>query len=172
MSVQEMIAKAGSLLRPNRFKCRINFPVLLGADEASGQTELWIESSTVPGVETGSIEIPVVGGHLVKIAGDPVFPEFSCTILASSDEKIYRAMRLWSETMSSALTGTRANDLAYFADIVIEQLDGIDNVVQTWSLVGAWPTSIGEIALSKETRDEVLRFDATFVYQYSVTDLV
>jgi len=172
MSVQEMITKAGSLLRPNRFKCRINFPLVLGVDEAASQSELWCEVATIPSVETGVIEIDVEGGYTIKIAGDPVFPEFSCTFLSSSDQKIYRAMRAWEEVMTSAISGTRANDLAYFGNIEIDQLDGIGNVMQTTKLVGAWPSTVGEISLSKETKDEITRFDVSFQYQYPLTELV
>jgi hypothetical protein len=51
-------------------------------------------------------------------------------------------------------------------------MDGLNQTVQTWELVKIFPTSIGELALSKEDKDSYLQFDSSFACNDIITNLV
>ena len=171
-TIDELKAVLG-VVRPNRFNAKILFPGLIPGIETTDLTDIYIMSTSVPSRELGTLEIPVKGGSTLKLPGDEVFADWTCTIMLDKDMKIYRAIEAWMEAIKSPNTGLRLNDLAsVFASIQLEQLDGANGVIQTWQLLLAFPTSLGEVTMSKEEKDSYSQFDVTFAYSLRTTDLI
>lgn len=170
--IDSIMAQNGKILRPNRFKVTLYFPDVIVAQIAVLKSTVFALSTSVPSKETGIIEIPAYGGTPIKVPGDVTVPDWSCTFQADPDMTIYRALQRWKEFCSSTITGLRANDLVLFGGAEVQQMDGLNQTVQTWELVKIFPTSIGELALSKEDKDSYLQFDSSFACNDIITDLV
>jgi hypothetical protein len=65
----------------------------------------------------------------------------------------------------SANTGL-TNPVDYQSDLIVEQLDRDESVVKKYTFRGAFPTTMGEIELSYDEKDQVETFPVTFAYQY------
>ena len=169
-TIDELKAVLG-VVNPNRFNAKILFPAVVPGIEATNLTDVYIMSTSVPTKDLGVIEIPVKGGSTLKIPGDEVYGDWTCTIMLDKDMKIYRAIDTWMELIKSPLTGLKLNDLAsIMATIQLEQLDGAGGVIQTWQLLLAFPTSLGEVTMAKEEKDSYSQFDVTFAYSLRTTD--
>jgi hypothetical protein len=163
---------AHGLVRPNRFKSKIFFPEFLGGELPTAYSEVYIESTSIPSIDLGEIEVPLYGGSVLKIAGDEVYAPWSCTIKADGGLVVYKAIRRWMEFIKSPIVGTRAKDLSYLKNIELRLLDGANQTILTSELTSAFPTSLGEFTLSYEERDTISRFDCTFAYSIPVTDMI
>ena len=53
---------------------------------------------------------------------------------------------------------------AYY--IIIQQLDRGETVLKTYTLINAFPVSLGEIAVSYDTNDSIEDFTIDFAYEY------
>ena len=58
------------------------------------------------------------------------------------------------------------NPVDYQVDAFVDQLDRNGNTIKSYTLRGAYPTSIAEIPLDYGTNDAVEDFDVIFEYQY------
>ena len=62
--------------------------------------------------------------------------------------------------------GGATNPLDYQTDVVVQQLDRDDKVLKTYTLINAFPTGLGEIAVSYDTNDTIEDFTVDFAYEY------
>jgi len=62
------------------------------------------------------------------------------------------------------------NPVDYQVDMFVDQLDRNGATLKSYTLRGAFPTTLGDIALSYSTNSEVETFDCTLTYQYFETD--
>jgi len=169
--VNEYIAKLKSTVNPNRFRAKINFPSFLESNDASDLSEFMIQSTSVPSVDIGVIEIPIHGGEKLKVAGDKTYADWTATLICDVDFVLYKNFMKWSEYLKSTIAGTKAADFTYKVAIELTQLDGANQPIQTWSLIGAFPISIGELTMSTEDTDSYSTFDVTLSYDFMVTNL-
>ena len=169
--LDEMASKAGEILRPNRFRMKLFFPTIIGAQQASDLSEFFVLSSEAPAKTLGILEVPVTGGHVYKVPGDTVVPDWNCTMILDSNMTIYKALMRWQEFCNSLQSGLRANDLSLYGSAELSQLDGINQVVQTWELLKIFPTEVSPITYSKESRDELGQTDVSFAINDIVTNL-
>ncbi len=163
---------AGDILRPNRFKLKIHFPSIIGADNATNLTEVFAINTEIPSKTLGILEVPIQGGHVYKQAGDTTVPDWSVTLIADADMTIYRALQRWSEFCNSIQTGIRTNDLILFGGAEVQMLDGANQTVQMWEFVKIFPTEVGNLTLSKEEKDSFSQFDVNFSVNDIITNLV
>jgi len=75
------------------------------------------------------------------------------------------------EYIESAVAGVRANDLSYKTSVEIYQLDGRQNVIKNYILIGAFPNDKADIPLSQDANDEAHIFEITFSYDYYITSV-
>ena len=169
--IDKMVAETGEVLRGNRFKMTLYFPAILGLPEASKKAEFNVVSTEMPSAQIGTIEIPIFGGHKVKVAGNKVIPEWSCNMLLDGDMKTYRAISMWLEYIDSIETGLRSPDASMFGHAKIQLLNGAMQSAQTWQLKYIFPTDGGSISLSKEDTDAPLSHDISWVINDIITDM-
>jgi hypothetical protein len=160
-------ALKGGGARPNLFKVQMNFPLITG-----GKDELasfMIKGASLPPSTIGFIEVPYRGRKL-KIAGDRTYEAWTITVINDTNMEIRNAFERWSALINgnsanvSAFTGNDA--LGYMTDIYVDQLNQADEVVKTYTLVGAWPQNIAAIELNYETNDSIEEFTVDLYYQY------
>jgi hypothetical protein len=106
-------------------------------------------------------------GREMKIAGDRTFEDWTVTIINDTDFDVRDAFERWMNGINAHQSNTGlVNPVDYQADLIVDQLDRNSDVLKRYQFRGAFPTLVGPIALSYDTRDEVETFDVTFSYQY------
>lgn len=169
--IDAMVAQVEEVLRPNRFKVKITFPAAIVANDITPTFEYYCIATDVPSRTIGTIEVPLYGGKKLKIPGDSTIPDWSCTIIQDKGMKIYKAMQRWCEFIDSYKTGLRANPLAIFGAATVQQMDNINQPVQTWEMALIFPTDPGNVSMSKDDTDTYAQFDVNWTINDILTDL-
>jgi len=172
--IDSALEKTGRILRGNRFKADIFFPVALVAQGVQDRFSTFIQATEIPSSEIPAVEVPVGFGAVVKVPGDKTPPaDFNCTmILGEESVAIYRVMKRWQESMASNLTGLRGQGLAFYGGMTVQLYGNINNVEQQWEMIKIFPTSVGPLSLDKSSRDDYLTFDVSFVVNEVITNLI
>jgi len=141
--------------RPHAFKIEI-----LGV---SNKLEFMCMSSNVPGREIGTIEVPV-GNMQVPIPGDPPAVEWTTNCMLDTDFSIYDDVENWFDMIHhpETLIGADLSILLRTANIIL--LDNNHKEIKEYQLLNLWPKTLGELEISKESRDEIARFDVTWAF--------
>ena len=154
----------GGGARPNLFKVTINYPGFANGD--AELTSFLVEAASLPGSTFGIIPV-YFRGRILKMAGDRTFAEWNTTIINDTDFSIRNAIERWMNGINahSANTGL-TTPISYEADLKVDQLDRNGDVLKTYTFRGAYPTDLGDIALSYADNDTIERFTCTWAYQY------
>ena len=175
----------GGGTRPNLFEVSIpTFPSAIseawsaGDDSENGIFKFLCKATALPASNLGSIEIPF-RGRTLKVAGDRTFDDWTVTIINDEDFKLRTAFERWSNVMSRLDDATGVtNPTSYMTDGYVQQLgrggtiaagsnDGGESaVLRSYKFFDVFPITVGEIALSYDTTDQLEEFDVTFRYQY------
>ena len=165
LGVDDFKAKIrGGGARPNLFKATINFP-----GYADGDVELssfLCKSALLPESTIGTILVPFRGRNL-KVAGDRTFAPWTVTIINDTTMDTRNALERWMNGINAHTANTGlTNPVDYQADLVVEQLDKDGTTTKTYNFRGAFPTSVGSIAVSYDNADVIEEFDSEFQGQY------
>ena len=175
----------GGGTRPNLFEVSIpTFPSAIseawsaGDDSENGIFKFLCKATALPASNLGSIEIPF-RGRTLKVAGDRTFDDWTVTIINDEDFKLRTAFERWSNVMSRLDDATGVtNPTSYMTDGYVQQLGrgsqvgaasndgGESSVLRSYKFFDIFPVTVGEIALSYDTTDQLEEFDVTFRYQY------
>ena len=175
----------GGGTRPNLFEVSIpTFPTAIaeawspGDDAENGIFKFLCKATALPASNLGSIEIPF-RGRTLKVAGDRTFDDWTVTIINDEDFKLRTAFERWSNVMSRLDDATGVtNPTSYMTDGYVQQLGrgsqvgaasndgGESSVLRSYKFFDVFPITVGEIALSYDTTDQLEEFDVTFRYQY------
>ena len=175
----------GGGARPNLFEVSIpTFPTAIaeawspGDDAENGIFKFLCKSTALPASNMGSIEIPF-RGRTLKVAGDRTFDDWTVTIINDEDFRLRTAFERWSNVMSKLDDATGVtNPSSYMTDGYVQQLGrggqiaaasndgGESSVLRSYKFFDVFPITVGEIALSYDTTDQLEEFDVTFRYQY------
>ena len=175
----------GGGTRPNLFEVSIpTFPTAIseawsaGDDSENGIFKFLCKATALPASNLGSIEIPF-RGRTLKVAGDRTFDDWTVTIINDEDFKLRTAFERWSNVMSRLDDATGVtNPTSYMTDGYVQQLGrgsqvgaasndgGESSVLRSYKFFDVFPVTVGEIALSYDTTDQLEEFDVTFRYQY------
>lgn len=134
------------------------------------------KAAQLPGSTVGLIEIPFMAGRRYKVAGDRTFAEWTTTILNDKNQKVRQliediqkkyAVINYEETFSKEIDD---NSLAsQYSTMLVDQLDQMGNVVNTYQLEHCWPSDISTIDLSYDTTDTIEEFTVTWSFDYFTT---
>jgi hypothetical protein len=154
----------GGGARPNLFKATINFPAYAGGDVEL--TSFMCKAAVLPQSSTNVVAVPFRGREL-KVAGDRTFDDWTISVYNDTDFTIRDSFERWLNGINghSANTGI-TNPVNYQADLIVEQLDRDESIIKRYIFRGAFPTTVGSIAVDYETVNAIEIFDVTFAYQY------
>ena len=161
---------AGGGARANQFKVTMPFP---GYAQVGGEIEdlaFLCTTAQIPAMNVGLVNVPF-RGRQIKIAGDRTFADWSITVLNDTNFKLRNAFERWQNGINNMTDNEGlSNPVDYQVDAFIDQLDRNGNTVKSYTLRGAFPTSIGAIDLDYEEKTSIEQFEVTFEYQYFETN--
>ena len=173
----------GGGARPNLFEVELYFPddaIPLDAskDEISDKTRFLVKSAALPASTIANIDVAYRGRQL-KVAGDRTFAPWTITVINDIDFGIRTAFERWSNLINKHEDNAgRTNPVDYQQDMFVRQLgrsslqgnvptSGVQvPVLKMYKFLGAYPTNVGEIALSYDTSDTIETFDVEMTYQW------
>tara|TARA_B100000131_G_scaffold108988_1_gene105880 strand:- start:280 stop:867 length:588 start_codon:yes stop_codon:yes gene_type:complete len=177
-NVSEFLQKIRQGVKPNMFKVNLEFPGTLKLTAGDQDlTDLLCKSAALPASNLGVIEVPF-RGRTVKIAGDRTFDTWTATFVNDQDMKIRGLFENWLNQINSHEGNTAAlvepsSVTGYMANLKVDQLEkdavAVDtsaNVVRSYTLHHAFPTSVSQIDLAYDSNDQVSEFTVEFQLSY------
>ena len=173
-------AFTGGGARANLFRCRVYWPngaIAGGADAQFGAQEgeilqsFMIKGASLPGSTIGMVEVPF-RGRTLKVSGDRTYDDYAITVVNDQNFELRNAFERWHDAISGSVSNVSGRGLdsasfdSYVANIDVEQLGRAGEVLKTYKMVGAWPTTVDAIDVSYESGDTIEEFGVTFAYQW------
>ena len=144
--------------RANRF--RVFIP------GAGNRIEFLCKAAAIPAATLG--EIPVnFRGHILKLAGDRTFEDWSATIINDSEFSARSALEAWQQDIQELDSGVgMASNDYLLSRAFVEQLGKDDAVLARYEFFNMFPKNIAAIELSYETVDALEEFQVDFTYSH------
>jgi len=161
---------SGGGARANQFKVVMPFP---GYAQVGGEIEelaFLCQSTNLPEMAIQNIDVPF-RGRQIKIAGDRTIAPWSITVMNDTDFLLRNAFERWQNGINNMSDNEGlTNPADYQVDAFVDQLDRNGATIKSYTLRGAYPTSISTIALAYDTNNQIETFDVEFNYQYFDTN--
>ena len=147
------------LPRPNRF--RVFIP------RSNNRIEFLCKPAAIPFPATLG-EIPVnFRGHILKLAGDRTFEDWSVTIINDSEFSARSSLEAWQQDIQELDSGVgMASNDYLLSRAFVEQLGKDDAVLARYEFFNMYPKNIAAIELNYETVDALEEFTVDFTYSH------
>mgnify|MGYP003586165174 CR=1 FL=1 len=154
--------------RSNQFKVQVFPPAALGLQ--MNDLEVMCSAASLPAVNVDPITV-TYRGRPVNFAGERTFEPWTITIIndmKGNGSDLRSLFESWSGLIS-AYDGSNGTiqPSQYQSGMVVHQLDRNETVLKSYDFFDAYPTSVGQIALSYDNPN-IETFDVTFVYNYYI----
>ena len=168
-------------VRPNLFQVEHTWPssnlTEPKLDGLSDKPVMYMcKSAALPATNVGTVELPF-RGRVVKVPGDRTYETWTATFYNDDSFKLRGAYEKWISVTNGVDANLAEADIAdTFRNITVSQLDKFSGganklkTIRTYRLVGAWPVSVGQIAVAYDNNDSYEEFDVEFAYQYHITE--
>lgn len=166
-NVSEFRAKVRDFARQYLFEMEILFPQSLGRGEIANWT---VEASAIPGRIIEPIDVPFMGQQY-KVGGMVSYDPWTITFRIDDGYEVYKLFRAWSELVHGTESNIAAFPSQYKSNPIVYQLDAAGNRLNKITLNGAWPSSIGEVAITQGD-SAVQTLDVTFDYDFSTFEVI
>ena len=151
-------------------------PIVDGVSGAKGAAVTYMcKSAALPATNVGTVELPF-RGRVIKVPGDRTYETWTATFYNDDAFKLRAAYEKWIALTNGVDANVAEVDISdIFQSIQVTQLDkfagGANQLepIRTYELVGAWPVSVGQIAVAYDNNDSYEEFDVEFAYQYHIT---
>ena len=128
--------------------------------------ELYCNVTEIPPLTITPIERQYLG-RTVKIPGEMTFGDLSTDIINTESFQVRNEIEKWMDLINGHMNNRGFSDSSSMygqAEIKQVQKDGSQNAF--FSFVDIWPTTVGEIALSYDTANDMETFNVTWAYNY------
>jgi hypothetical protein len=157
--------------RPSLFNVVLSVPGALGIDSVSVDKFRFVcRTAALPESTISPIEIPYFG-RKIKVAGERTFGDWSVTVMNDEDFAVRALFETWSNALNRHVSNVRDAGIGaeqYKTDLEVIQYSKDGSEIRSYQLVGAFPTSIGEIQLGWDSASQIEEFSVTFSYDYWV----
>ena len=161
---------AGGGARANQFKVTMPFPGYAAVGGETSDLAFLCQSTSLPGMTLTNVAVPF-RGRVLNIAGDRTFNPWSVTVMNDTVFNLYRAMERWMNGINNMTDNEGiTNPVDYQVDIFVDHLDRNGATLKSYTLRGAFPTSLADIDLSYADNNSIETFTTSFTYQYFETD--
>jgi len=166
ITLEDFRASVQEVARPNRFL--LQFLSLPFGLDFNNDMQYHVRSASLPSRTIGDVSNLFWQGMNYKIAGDPVYDDYTITFLNNIDFGAKALVETWLDGMSASVSNVRTSPLEYKAVIRLDQLGpgNESNIIGTYFLHGAYPKSMDAVELSHETTDAVEEFTSAFSVDY------
>lgn len=177
ISLRKFKSNVTDVARPNRFWVSIGDPanaIITSGNDNQASLSPWKEnheflakSASLPGRTVGNIEINWQGMKY-NIAGDPTFDDITLTFINNYDWDLRKYFEDLLEVIAQMDTNERSQPGSYKSDVITLQQLGrtSSDILATYRLIGAYPTSIAAIDLSQDSSDSMEEVSVTLKYDY------
>ena len=156
----------GGGARANQFKVTLPFPGYSAVGGETADLAFLCNATSIPGQNLGTVPVNF-RGRVLNLVGDRTFNPWSITVLNDTDFKIYRGLERWMNGMNNMTDNEGlTNPADYQVDAFVDQLDRNGATIKSYTLRGAYPTTIAAIDLDYGNNDTIEEFAVTFGYQY------
>ena len=109
-------------------------------------------------------------GNAYKVGTTQTFEDFTVTFNVDVADQVHQTMTRWVHLVHNANSNLHGlpgpGGGGYMMDIYVHHLNHNTGLpINVYTLHGAWPTSVGAMALAYDTK-ELAQFEVTFSYQY------
>lgn len=142
------------------------FPTIPGSAIPANNLTYKCKSTSLP---TSSLEFVKIELHGVakQEAGRATYEHtFQAVFMETVDYTTYKAFRAWRDFMRSWKNSKGTDSQAYKVNLELDVYDNAGNIVETIILVGAFPTSIGEVQYSGADSAAAIDLTMTFSFDY------
>ena len=155
--------------RPSLFSVTLSVPQGIGIDNASvGKFRFTCQAASLPPSKLESIDVPYFG-RKIKVKGNRTFGDWEVTVQNDEDFSVRSLFELWSNAMNrmvANVTDPAVDAEGYKVDLTVEQYAQDGELLRSYSIVGAFPTDIGEMELDWNSTNAIQTFKVTFAYDY------
>ena len=162
-------------VRPNLFQVShlwpgdVTDPTIAEVEDA---VTYMCKSAALPATNVGTVELPF-RGRVVKVPGDRTYETWTATFYNDDSFALRSAYEKWISLTNGVDANIAQTDISdVFRNITVSQLDKFSGgankleILRSYELVGAWPVSVGQIAVAYDNNDSYEEFDVEFAYQY------
>ena len=154
-------------VRQNLFE--VKFDPSGGNNLADDIVPFMAQATSLPSSDIGSIPVPYFG-RTIFLAGDRTFSPWSVNIVNDSAFSIRAQLENWHNKLNGRVSNTRSSQYAlaknYKIDATVTQFDAQRKVLRKYKFIGAFPITVGDIALSWADNNAIETFPVTFQYDY------
>lgn len=147
------------------------------SDQSDDLATYYAQSASIPKVELVKANTAFYGIQFRLPSTIKYEHDWTVKFLLNQNMKVYDSILLWMNSISNwdnsggsvTTAGKGLNQMGTAtADLMFHLLDSEHNkVIDTFTLVGCWPTNIGELQLEYKQDDNTpMTFDCKFKYQY------
>lgn len=122
----------------------------------------FVASSQSPVETTGMIAVDWMNSQ-VKIGGRTLYAEWTVTVRDDAKSAAYRFFRAWRKQVYETASGQSSIPVEYKHSLDLYLLDNRGETQRGYKLVGAFPTSIGQMTLDYST-ENIITFPVTIQY--------
>lgn len=142
-------------------------PNILGGDNR--KAGFLVRSTSLPASTITETTIPWQG-YTYRMGTKQEFADWTVTFTLDSPDTVRNAYLNWMNKIHNPSTNVHGIPAQYMLDQHVELLtpDG-NGTVALYKLIGAWPSSVGEVTLDYATSD-IASFTVTYKYQYHEID--
>ena len=155
----------GSGHRSNQFMISVTLPSIYIKGDAQKNMQFICFASSIPEQALGNIQVNY-RGLVANYAGDPVPAEtWTVSCYNPTSFNLRKSLIAWKRAYQEEGT-THGLDEIVMATADIYLLGKNNNYLYQTTLYNVWPRTIGEIALSWDTQNQLSTFDCQFSYDY------
>jgi len=122
------------------------------------------KGAQLPTADVGILEIPYKG-RKVKIPAERSFSEWTVTVMETNDMNVRRSFEKWMSVMDAEDQIKRNTAALATIDVVLLKGDNTTPSI-TYTLYGAFPSSLASVDLSFDEQTAPLEYSVTFQYSY------
>jgi hypothetical protein len=155
----------GGGARQTLFRINLNNPVNSSGD---GKLSISAKATQLPAWTIGEIDTPYMGRH-IYFQGHRTFDPWTFTVINDEDYLVRNALEEWSHTINTVQGNIRANGSPNDSDLKAQgqifQYSKTGSIIRVYSMLGAWPQSIGTTSLDWSS-DAIQEFEVTMRFDY------
>lgn len=126
------------------------------------------KAASVPTENLGQVAVPYFG-RTVKFAGERTYDDWTFTIMNDEDWVVRTAMETWLDAMNQSRanirnSGATSNPNSYKGTAIVTHYGKEGNVIQEYTLEGAFPVNVSAIDLNWESSNTIEEFTVTLAY--------